>query len=86
MAVMHTPVDKTVAALRVLCECWDGPLGPIPTRGRWSPVSGGSKGWPCLMKEAEEWVSLGVQVVGACCGMGPEHIKLLKERLPLRVR
>ena len=30
---------------------------------------------------AQEWEGMGVQVVGACCGMGPDHIRLLRERL-----
>ena len=36
--------------------------------------------------EAGQWVRMGVQLVGACCGMGPEHIRLLREHLPNRVR
>ena len=36
-------------------------------------------------KEALRWVDLGAQVVGGCCGIGPEHIRVLKERLPARV-
>ena len=29
------------------------------------------------------WVSShGVQILGGCCGTGPEHIRILKEQLP----
>ena len=28
------------------------------------------------------WVGMGVQIVGGCCGTGPDHIRLLKEHLP----
>ena len=28
---------------------------------------------------AEKWQSLGASIVGGCCGIGPEHIKALKE-------
>jgi S-methylmethionine-dependent homocysteine/selenocysteine methylase len=31
--------------------------------------------------EAEAWVARGVQIVGGCCGIGPDHIELLSERL-----
>lgn len=32
---------------------------------------------------AENWVAQGVQVIGGGCGIGPEHIRVLKERLNL---
>jgi methionine synthase I (cobalamin-dependent) len=32
--------------------------------------------------EAEGWLELGIRLVGGCCGIGPEHVRLLKERLP----
>jgi methionine synthase I (cobalamin-dependent) len=31
--------------------------------------------------EAEGWVALGARVVGGCCGIGPEHVRALRERL-----
>jgi S-methylmethionine-dependent homocysteine/selenocysteine methylase len=34
--------------------------------------------------EAERWLDLGAQLVGGCCGIGSEHVRLLKERLPVR--
>jgi methionine synthase I (cobalamin-dependent) len=34
------------------------------------------------LAEAERWVADGVQVIGGCCGIGPDHIRLLAERLP----
>jgi S-methylmethionine-dependent homocysteine/selenocysteine methylase len=35
--------------------------------------------------EAEQWLELGAQLIGGCCGITPEHIRLLKERLPERL-
>jgi S-methylmethionine-dependent homocysteine/selenocysteine methylase len=35
--------------------------------------------------EAEQWLETGAQVIGGCCGIGPEHIRLLNERLPVHV-
>ncbi len=32
--------------------------------------------------QAQGWLEMGVQLIGGCCGIGPEHIRLLKERLP----
>ncbi len=35
--------------------------------------------------QAQEWLEKGAQLIGGCCGIGPEHIQLLKERLPEHV-
>jgi S-methylmethionine-dependent homocysteine/selenocysteine methylase len=35
--------------------------------------------------EARQWSEMGARLIGGCCGIGPEHIRLLKERLPARV-
>ena len=84
MAVMHTPVSETIPALKVLQEVWNGSLGAYPHSGAMERPN-----WQfqdvlspeAYLAEAEEWTQMGVQLVGACCGMGPEHIKLLKEHL-----
>ena len=34
--------------------------------------------------QAQGWLEMGVQLIGGCCGIGPEHIRLFKERLPKR--
>ena len=83
--VMHTLVEDTVPALGVVRERWDGPLGAYPHSGKFvmpnwqftdmiSPED--------FAEEALRWVGLGVRVVGGCCGIGPEHIRALKEVLP----
>jgi methionine synthase I (cobalamin-dependent) len=38
-----------------------------------------------LVAQAMGWRRQGVQVIGGCCGLGSEHIRLLRERLPARV-
>lgn len=35
--------------------------------------------------EAQKWVQQGVSIIGGCCGIGPEHIRVLKERLPSHI-
>jgi S-methylmethionine-dependent homocysteine/selenocysteine methylase len=85
---MHTDVEDTPAALEVARRHWQGPLGAYPHSGRFvmphwqfdevlSPEA--------YLAEAKGWVTSGVQVVGGCCGIGPEHIRLLAERLPRSV-
>ena len=31
---------------------------------------------------ARQWVDMGAQIIGGCCGTTPEHIRVLKETLP----
>ena len=38
-----------------------------------------------LLAAAREWVSMGVQIIGGCCGIGPEHIRTFREGLPARL-
>ena len=33
------------------------------------------------LREAEGWVEAGARLIGGCCGIGPEHIRLLSENL-----
>ncbi len=89
MAVMHTPVSETIPALEVLQEAWSGPLGAYPHSGemerpnwQFSNVLSPEE----YLVKAKDWVRMGVQLVGACCGMGPEHIRLLREHLPTQSR
>ncbi|MFQ5933353.1 MAG: homocysteine S-methyltransferase family protein [Dehalococcoidia bacterium] len=34
---------------------------------------------------AREWVNVGAQVIGGCCGTTPEHIRVLKDNLPAKI-
>lgn len=85
VAIMHSEIEDTKPALAIAREHWRGPLGAYPHRGRFimprwqfedtiSPQA--------FLDEALGWVAMGAQVVGGCCGIGPEHIRLLAERLP----
>ena len=35
-------------------------------------------------EQTSRWVESGVQIVGGCCGIGPEHIEAMAARLPRR--
>jgi S-methylmethionine-dependent homocysteine/selenocysteine methylase len=87
-SVMHTDVDDATPALQVLRQRWDGPLGAYAHSGGFfmpdwqfddviSPAD--------YLSRAQESVQMGVQVVGGCCGTGPEHIRALRDGLPARV-
>lgn len=83
--VMHSTVEDTGPALDVLFDHWRGPVAAYPESGEkftmpiWkfdekiSPED--------FAEEAARWVARGVRIVGGCCGMGPEYISALKQRL-----
>ncbi len=85
VSIMHTLTGDTVPALREVLGRWDGPVGAYPHSGKFVMPN-----WQFtdmisaedFASEAREWVGLGARVVGGCCGIGPEHIRRLKERLP----
>ena len=78
--VMHTPANLIGEAIGILRDAFDGPLTAYPDSGylkmpNWqfeeiiAPVD--------LRAFAEDWVASGVQVLGGCCGLSPEHIAAL---------
>ena len=67
---------------------WAGPLAAYPDSGDFF--------WPNLIfednispeelrSETRGWFNKGVQLFGGCCGLGPEHITLMREMLPQSV-
>ena len=83
--VMHSDLPVMIPALETLRARWSGPLMAYPHSGRfimpeWQFVNVISP--EDYLVEAQKWVAMGVQIIGGCCGIGPEHIKLLAENLP----
>ena len=88
VSIMHTLTEDTPAALREVTGRWSGPLGAYPHYGEfvmpnWQFIDTVSP--EAFAAEAEQWLELGAQLIGGCCGITPEHIRLLKERLPERL-
>lgn len=88
VSIMHTLSEDTPAALREVTSRWSGPLGAYPHYGEfvmpnWQFIDTVSP--EAFAAEAEQWLELGAQLIGGCCGITPEHIRLLKERLPERL-
>ena len=88
VSVMHTDIEDTIPSLNVVKERWSGPVGAYPHSGSFvmpnfqfdkiiSPED--------FLAEGQKWVRMGVQLVGSCCGIGPEHIRALREGLPTRI-
>jgi S-methylmethionine-dependent homocysteine/selenocysteine methylase len=82
VTIMHTEVEYVEACLKVLEANWRGPIGVYAHSGRFvapnwifndviSPED--------YVSAADSWLQQGVQVVGGCCGIGFEHIQMLKD-------
>jgi len=92
--INHSDVDITGRALDVLIEKWRGPISAYPNSGDWMPPNWEFDSVISPMEfatVAESWVARGVQVIGGCCGIGPDHIQLLRDRfedkqVPVRSR
>jgi homocysteine S-methyltransferase len=88
LAVMHSEVGDTGPAIEVAKRHWSGPLAAYPESGHFVMPS-----WQFVdvmppdefVAHALGWLRQGVQVLGGCCGLGPEHIRLLRERLPAQL-
>jgi S-methylmethionine-dependent homocysteine/selenocysteine methylase len=81
ITIMHTEVEDVDACLKVLKANWDGPIGVYAHSGKFvapnwifndviSPEDYASA--------AISWLEQGVQVIGGCCGIGVEHIRVLE--------
>ena len=84
-AIVHTKPPAMGPSLDPLFAHWSGPVAAYPDSGGWV--------WPnwvfedvitpeALLGEAQGWLDRGVRVLGGCCGLGPEHIALMREKLP----
>ena len=81
MGVMHTSVDLITDSVKILRQIHKGPVMVYPDSGGWL-----SPNWdftsvikPQEFKlKAKEWKNEGVQIIGGCCGLSPEHIKQLQ--------
>ena len=80
--VMHTLTENVDACLDVLQSRWSGPIGVYAHSGKFV-----SPNWNFIdmispedyAANARRWLDRGVQVIGGCCGIGPEHIARLNE-------
>ena len=87
--IMHSQVRDTEPALEVMSRHWHGPKLVYAETGKLEKPDWNFKEICTPEKYSEvlkNWVRrYGVQIVGGCCGTGPEHIQILKERLPKKL-
>jgi homocysteine S-methyltransferase len=82
VSIMHTQVEHISACLDVLAAHWPGYVGVYAHSGHFEApnwifdgiISPGE-----YAAAATSWLDRGAQVVGGCCGIGVEHIRLLKD-------
>ena len=83
--IMHTRVGSMDRALSVLEKHWSGPKMAYAETGHFDPPD-----WVFdevvspddYLPSIRNWIdSHGVQIVGGCCGTGPEHIRVLRDNL-----
>ena len=78
--VMHTPSNVVGDALDILRKQFDGPMTAYPDSGYFAMPAWQFKNIippEELRTFAQGWLTQGVQVLGGCCGLSPEHIEAL---------
>lgn len=80
VGLMHCKCSIVEPALDVLRAHWDGPVMVYPEVGTWRPPSWqpGELTPDEFLGLCQRWVDRDVQLVGGCCGVGPDHIAALR--------
>jgi len=83
VAVMHCETEASGRALETVMEQWKGPVACYPECGEWENPDWrfGEPAPDDFAVAAESWADRGVRIIGGCCGIGPEHIGALSQRL-----
>ena len=84
VAVMHSEIGDTGPGLDCARRACEAPLGAWPNCGTIEPPDWQFTGVAtpeAFADTAARWVDDGVKVIGGCCGLGPEHIRAVADRL-----
>ena len=84
LLIMHSEFTIAEKAVTKLAKMFDGPVGIYPNAGYWERPK-----WVFVDQispeiyadNAEIWVQNGASIVGGCCGVSPEQIKAVADRL-----
>ena len=92
LGLFHSKIGDTTTALQVMLDQWSGPIVAYPDADRhdyletWQDSSVGNEKTPEeFATAAANWVGMGAQVIGTCCGFGVDYIKPLRGSLPDRI-
>jgi S-methylmethionine-dependent homocysteine/selenocysteine methylase len=88
VAVMHSVIEAVEPSLDVLARHWSGTVGVYAHCGRYLPPEWifGDITPGAFASASVSWVDRGVQLVGGCCGIRPEHIRAVADALADRSR
>ncbi|MDJ0824017.1 MAG: homocysteine S-methyltransferase family protein [Rhodobacter sp.] len=82
LSIMHTDVRHIDACLDIVEEHWNGLVGVYAHSGRFIDgkwVFEGTISPDAYAAASKKWLDRGVQVVGGCCGIRPDHIAELSK-------
>ena len=78
--IAHSDIKVTGEAVRILKKIHKGIVGAYPNNGyfekpKWKLIDDISPSK--YLEAAKSWVSNGAQIIGGCCGVGPDKIKAI---------
>jgi homocysteine S-methyltransferase len=84
VTVMHSDPEVVTEAIEIIRRCFAGPIGAYAETGSWAPPNWVFDGLTPgqYLQHATTWAQCGAQLIGGCCGTGPEHIQALANHLP----
>jgi homocysteine S-methyltransferase len=86
VTVMHSDPEVIPDAIEIIRRRFTGPIGAYAETGSWTPPNWVFDGLTPrqYLQHAITWAHCGAQLIGGCCGTGPEHIQTLADHLPRR--
>ena len=86
VTVMHADPAVTLDAIEIIRGHFAGPIGAYAETGGWQPPNWVFDGLTPAeyLQHAITWADRGAQLIGGCCGTGPEHIRVLAGGLAQR--
>ena len=82
LCMMHSEIRLGVPSVEILKSKFNGPIGIYPNSGHWERPNWTFKenvSPRFYAEEAAKWIAAGAQIVGGCCGTGPEHIAAIRD-------
>ena len=90
--IMHSRCEDTGPALREVRRATSLPIGAYAHAVEFTTeeqtvdaLKLGTVNPEDYLAYAQDWVNAGAQIIGGCCGVDPDHIQVLKEKLLTRV-